>query len=63
MSSTPTRSAPINAPRIEPMPPMMTTTRVVIRIGSPIPDCTETSGTIIIPASPAKTPPSAKIRV
>ena len=40
VSMTPTSSAPTNAPRTEPTPPMTITTKVEIRICSPIPTCT-----------------------
>ena len=61
LSTSPTSSAATKAPRIEPMPPMTTTTNARISIGSPIPTCTASSGAVIIPAKPASAAPRAKV--
>jgi hypothetical protein len=53
-------SAPKKAPRIEPMPPVTITTSVRMRMGSPMPGCTETMGPAMRPARPASAAPSAK---
>ena len=59
----PTRREPTRAPRIEPIPPMTMTTKVRIRICSPMPTWTETSGPAIAPAKPARTAPAANSSV
>src|SRR5438270_85441 len=50
VSTTPTRSEPTNAPRIEPMPPMTITTKARMRMFSPMPTCTARIGPSIEPA-------------
>src|SRR5262249_7647864 len=62
VSTSPTSTAPTSAPRIEPMPPMTMTTKARIRMFSPIPTCTASSGPSSAPAtahSPAPTPKSS----
>ena len=51
VSTSPTRSAPTNAPRIEPMPSITITTKARMRMFSPMPTCTARSGPSIAPAS------------
>ena len=41
VSVSPTKSAPINAPRMDPMPPITMTTKARISTGSPMPTCTD----------------------
>ena len=60
VSMSPIKSAATKAPRIDPMPPTMTTTKAVMMISLPIPIEASVMGAIIIPASPAMTAPSAK---
>ena len=59
----PTKSAPTNAPRTEPMPPITITTKVKISILSPIPASTARIGPAITPAKPASRVPSPKTKV
>ncbi len=56
-------SAAIKAPRIEPMPPMVTTTNAAIKMFSPMPICTVRIGACISPAKPASAAPRPKISV
>jgi hypothetical protein len=55
--------AAMKAPRIEPMPPMMITTKARIKMFSPMPICTVRIGACINPASPASAAPRPKTRV
>ena len=63
VSKMPTISAPTSAPRTEPRPPITTTTSVGIRIGSPAPGSTDSSGPIMMPASAASMALSANTSV
>src|SRR6056297_1348462 len=63
VSVRPTRIAPINAPLIEPIPPITITTKARIRTGSPMPTCTVWIAPISAPANPASAAPSAKTSV
>ena len=63
VSVTPTRMAPTSAPLIEPMPPMTTTTKAMMRTGSPMPTWTDWIGPISAPARPARAAPRAKTMV
>ena len=51
------------APRMEPMPPMTMTTKVRMRMDSPMPDSTARMGPALTPARPASSAPSPKTRV
>ena len=55
-------SEAIIAPLIEPMPPMTTTTKQMIRIWLPMPGNTEDVGAAIMPANAASAVPSANTR-
>ncbi len=55
--------AAMKAPRIEPMPPMMITTKARIRMFSPMPICTVWIGACIRPASAASAAPSPNTSV
>ena len=57
VSTVPTSKAPMSAPRIEPMPPITTTTKARIRMFSPIPTCTASSGASRLPATAHKPAP------
>ena len=59
MSRTPIKSAPINAPLIEPIPPITITTKANINTGSPIPTSTDWMAPINAPANPARAAPIA----
>ena len=63
VSIRPTMIAATNAPRIEPMPPMMMTTKARIRMFSPMPICTVRIGACIRPAKPASAAPSPNTSV
>src|ERR1700682_1833950 len=55
----PISRAPINAPRIEPMPPITVTMKDSISTENPMPGVSERTGAASAPASPASMPPSA----
>ena len=57
VSTSPISSAAMNAPRIEPMPPMTMTTNARIRTLSPMPGSTDKIGAIITPAKAASMVP------
>jgi hypothetical protein len=59
VSTAPTSSAPTNAPRIEPIPPITITTKARIRMFSPMPTCTARIGPSMAPASAHRAAPSA----
>ena len=51
VSTKPTSTEPISAPRIEPMPPMTMTTKARMRMLSPMPTCTAKIGPSMAPAT------------
>jgi hypothetical protein len=55
----PIKSAPIRAPRIEPMPPITVTMKDSMRTENPIPGVNDRTGAASAPANPASMPPSA----
>jgi hypothetical protein len=55
----PISSAPISAPRIEPMPPITVTMKDSISTENPMPGVSERTGAASAPARPASMPPSA----
>lgn len=63
LSTMPTSSAPASAPRTEPTPPITMTTKVVIRMRSPMPISTASSGAAITPARPHSSAPRPNTRV
>jgi hypothetical protein len=63
VSTIPTSSAPASAPRIDPMPPITITTKARMRMFSPIPTCTASSGPSIDPASADRAAPTANTPV
>ena len=60
MSTKPTSSEAISAPVIEPMPPITTTTKQMMRMLPPMPGYTDDSGAAIMPARAASATPPAK---
>lgn len=62
-SVMPMRSDPTSAPRTEPTPPTTITTKVVMRMRSPMPISTASSGAAMTPAKPHSVAPSTKTRV
>src|SRR5206468_11439759 len=57
VSTTPTSSAPSRAPRMEPTPPITTTTKAGMRMFSPMPTCTASKGPSKQPATAQRAAP------
>ena len=57
VSTRPISNAAMNAPRIEPMPPITITTKARMRMFVPMPGSTEMIGAIMMPAKPASMVP------
>jgi hypothetical protein len=59
VSTKPISSAATSAPRIEPMPPMTTTTKQMISTDCPMPGYTLLTGAATMPAKAASATPAA----
>ena len=59
VSTKPISSAASSAPRIEPMPPITTTTKQMISTWLPMPGYTDDTGAATMPASTASATPAA----
>ncbi|MNU02096.1 hypothetical protein D3C72_2457020 [compost metagenome] len=59
VSANPTSIAARKAPRIDPMPPITTTTKQMMSTPLPMPGYTDDTGAAIMPASAASATPAA----